>query len=319
MSDFIEDRYTLSIRLIEAHGFEPKYIYNVAPYVILKIGEQTHHIQEQYHSKMSGKTNASFEGNKPVLFEDLTFTGLTKKLDGKQFIKYKGKNIKLSLKSINTLMFVDQFKNDEHYGDAIFENFPKLVSFKSMTETKTLGIKSKGKITGQIKIEVSLQLKPAFHQQNSSQEEVKDETTIEVEDNQKYTCIDIVQKKLTQATHITGSTQNSSEEEKFQSQIHDMDTSLVTETEYSEDDQSQIDMEEAIEVAEHKDKILALLGQGTKKLYDDKLKEFYEKNKSKYESEIVQATQPEPNTSVESIRQKLKEQRKKFKDDFDTS
>ena len=150
-------------------------------------------------------------------------------------------------------------------------------------------------------------------------EEVKDETTVEVEDDQKYTCIDIVQKKLTQATHITGSTQNSSEEEKFQSQIHDMDTSLVTETEYSEDDQSQIDMEEAIEVAEHKDKILALLGQGTKKLYDDKLKEFYEKNKSKYESEIVQATQPEPNTSVESIRQKLKEQRKKFKDDFDTS
>jgi hypothetical protein len=39
-----------------------------------------------------------------------------------------------------------------------------------------------------------------------------------------------------------------------------MNTTLVTETEYSEDDRSQIDMEEAIEVAEHKDKILALLG-----------------------------------------------------------
>jgi hypothetical protein len=64
-------------------------------------------------------------------------------------------------------MFVDQYKNDEHYGDAIFENFPRLVSFKDMTEIKTLGIKSKGKITGQIKIEVSLQLKPAFQLQNS--------------------------------------------------------------------------------------------------------------------------------------------------------
>lgn len=57
-----------------------------------------------------------------------------------------------------------------------------------------------------------------------------------------------------------------------------MDSILLTETEYSEDNQSQMDMEETIEVAEHKDKILALLGQGTKKLYDAKLKEFYDQN-----------------------------------------
>lgn len=61
-------------------------------------------------------------------------------------------------------MFVDQYKNDEHYGDAVFWNFPKLVNLEDMTETKTLGIKKMGKITGQIKIEVSLLLKPAFQQ-----------------------------------------------------------------------------------------------------------------------------------------------------------
>ena len=35
-------------------------------------------------------------------------------------------------------MFAGQYKNDEHYGDAIYENFPKLIYFKDMTETKTL-------------------------------------------------------------------------------------------------------------------------------------------------------------------------------------
>ena len=87
---------------------------------------------------MTDKTNASFDGHEPISYEELKYCGLTKKLDGEYFTKHKGKNIKLSLKSINTLMFADQYKNDEHYGDAIYENFPKLIYFKDMTETKTL-------------------------------------------------------------------------------------------------------------------------------------------------------------------------------------
>ena len=90
----------------------------MAPYVVVKIGEMNHHMKEQYHTKMSGKTFASFEGNELVSFEDLKHSQLTKSLDGIKFTKHNGKNIKFSLKSINTLMFVDQFKNDEHYGDA---------------------------------------------------------------------------------------------------------------------------------------------------------------------------------------------------------
>jgi hypothetical protein len=49
------------------------------------------------------------------------------------------------------------------------------------------------------------------------------------------------------------------EEEKVESEYQQMDSILFTETEYSEDYQSQMDMEETIEVAEHKDKIRALL------------------------------------------------------------
>ena len=59
---------------------------------------------------------------------------------------------------MNKVMFMD-YKNDEHYGDAKFENFPRLQSIDGMSKTETLEIKNKGKAAGTIKVEVSLQLK----------------------------------------------------------------------------------------------------------------------------------------------------------------
>ena len=93
---------------------------------------------------MSGKSCAIFE--ETVYFTDLQFCGLTKKFDGKEL---KGKNIKISLKSMNKLMFVD-YKNEEHYGDAIYENFPRLYDVHGMSEAVTLDIKKNGKAAGTI-------------------------------------------------------------------------------------------------------------------------------------------------------------------------
>ena len=137
---------------------------------------------------------------------------------------------------------------------------------------------------------------------------------MKVEDDQTYTCN--FYKKLTQATQNTASTQVSEEEKKVENDEHHMVKKTSFMTEYSEDDHPQINLNQSIQIDEQKEKILGLLRQGTMKLYNEK-SEFYEKNKNKYKNEIEQATQPVPNGSVESIRQRVKEQRDKFEDDFE--
>ena len=82
-------------------------------------------------------------------------------MDGKDYAVNNGMNIKFTLKSMNTLIFTNK-ENDYFYGDAIYENFPKLQDYVGMTELATLEIKNKDKVAGYFEVEVSLHLKPTF-------------------------------------------------------------------------------------------------------------------------------------------------------------